>query len=123
MSTLRESRHRPNVTAIPPRMPKPMNTPTTIRITLSALPPFGEAAAAGAAPAAAGATLAELPPTEAPQEVQKLFPSTSAEPHFVQKFAMGTLLARKMPVYRNSVADKKSKVSECYSLGCPLSIR
>ena len=42
---------------------------------------------------------------------------------FVQKFAMGTLLAQRMPVYRNSVADKKLKVSECYPLGCPLSIR
>src|SRR2546426_122755 len=61
-------------------MPKPMNTPTTIRITLSAPSLFGEAAA--------GAALAELPPTGAPQEVQKLFPSTNAEPHLVQKFAM-----------------------------------
>src|SRR3989442_7076443 len=74
-----------------------MNTPATIRIPLSAPPLFGEAAAAGAAPAAAGAALAELPPTEAPQEVQKLLPSTSAEPHFVQKFAMEPSWFRKCP--------------------------
>src|SRR5712692_5191461 len=37
---------------------------------------------------------------------------------FRAKVGHGTLLVQKMPVYRNFVPDKKSKVSECYSLGC-----
>src|SRR2546422_1693004 len=36
---------------------------------------------------------------------------------FRAKVRHGTLLVERMPVYRNSLAAKKSKVSECYSLG------
>src|SRR5713226_6203 len=103
-------------------MPKPMNTPTTIRITLSAPPLFGEAAAAGAAPGAAGAALAELPPTEAPQEVQKLFPSTSADPHFVQKFAMGSSWLRECRYIGTLWPLRNQKSRNATLLVVPLSI-
>src|SRR5258708_5481955 len=59
--TLRESRHSPNVMAMPPRIHSPTNTPTTIRITFSALAPCGAAAGCaagggvGALPAAVAA--------------------------------------------------------------------